>query len=245
MKRRRFAISDIHGHLETFKALLKLILLKKKDTLFLIGDYIDRGPNSKAVIDLILQMIAEGYDIRPMAGNHEHFLLQSLSDPGVLALWCVERNGGRDTLASYGIQHYKTTDSPYSAPLVVCEPGWWDKIPKAHLEFLLALPEVIVTSKEVFVHAGLDFKKEDPLVEIDLDSALWERHKQEEYLSYKLDGRRLVTGHTPQMLVDIELDREEGHIIIDGGCFSTWNGCGNLVAFDLDNNQVYHHRNIG
>ncbi|MEO0876095.1 MAG: metallophosphoesterase, partial [Bacteroidota bacterium] len=65
---RKFAISDIHGCLKTFEALLDQIQFTTQDELYLLGDYIDRGPDSKGVIDLIWKMQADGYQVKCLRG---------------------------------------------------------------------------------------------------------------------------------------------------------------------------------
>jgi len=69
---RHFVVSDIHGCLRTFKSLLfEKIQLKKEDQLFLLGDYVHRGPDSKGVLDLIMDLQKKGYAVFPLKGNHE------------------------------------------------------------------------------------------------------------------------------------------------------------------------------
>ncbi len=75
----RYAISDIHGCPKTLRALLRRIDLQKTDELFLLGDYIDRGPDSRGVIASIWQLRAEGYNLQCLRGNHEQMLLEALT----------------------------------------------------------------------------------------------------------------------------------------------------------------------
>lgn len=75
---RTFAIADIHGCYSTFCALLDQIMLTREDELYLLGDYIDRGPDSKKVVDLIIQLQADGFAVKPIMGNHEQMLLDSI-----------------------------------------------------------------------------------------------------------------------------------------------------------------------
>ena len=78
---RIFAIGDIHGCSKTFKKLLlDKIKINKSDTIYCVGDYIDRGEDSKGVIDFILDLRAEGYTIHTLRGNHEQMLLDSIAD---------------------------------------------------------------------------------------------------------------------------------------------------------------------
>jgi hypothetical protein len=75
---RILAIGDIHGCANTFhKLIFDEIKIRKSDTIYCIGDYIDRGPDSKAVIDLILDLRKKGYQLRTLRGNHEQLMLDS------------------------------------------------------------------------------------------------------------------------------------------------------------------------
>ncbi|WP_187270849.1 metallophosphoesterase family protein [Neolewinella aurantiaca] len=73
----RYAISDIHGCPKSFRALLNEIQLDRNDELFLLGDYIDRGPDSQGVIDLAWELEADGYNVKSLRGNHEEMLLEA------------------------------------------------------------------------------------------------------------------------------------------------------------------------
>jgi serine/threonine protein phosphatase 1 len=75
----RYAIGDIHGGAKTLRALLEQLQLQPADRLFLLGDYIDRGPDSKGVLDIILQLLDSGHDVRPVRGNHDDMLLQTVT----------------------------------------------------------------------------------------------------------------------------------------------------------------------
>ena len=100
---RIFAIGDIHGCSKTFaKLLTNKIQLTKEDNIYCIGDYIDRGDDSKGVIDLILKLRAEDYHIYTLRGNHEQMMLDAVNDKKSLNLWLD--NGGKNTLKSFGIK---------------------------------------------------------------------------------------------------------------------------------------------
>lgn len=75
----RYAISDIHGCPKTFRLLLETIELKKEDQLFLLGDYVDRGPDSLGVIQHIWKLESEGYQLTCLRGNHEQMFLNDVS----------------------------------------------------------------------------------------------------------------------------------------------------------------------
>ena len=80
---RRFVVADIHGCAATFTELLAQLDVQRCDTLYLRGDYIDRGPHSKGVLDQILALLADGYALCPLRGNHEQLLLDALDNPKV------------------------------------------------------------------------------------------------------------------------------------------------------------------
>ena len=100
LENRKIAISDIHGCCKTFKALLNKIKFNSNDELYLLGDYIDRGPDSKGVIDYIWQLQKEGYQVNCLRGNHEQMMLRAAFVENKLDHWM--RNGGETTLFSFG-----------------------------------------------------------------------------------------------------------------------------------------------
>ena len=74
----RYAIGDIHGGAKTFCALLEKIYLQREDRVYLLGDYVDRGPNSRGVLDIILKLKEAGFGIFALRGNHEDMLIRQL-----------------------------------------------------------------------------------------------------------------------------------------------------------------------
>ena len=85
---KRYVISDIHGCYNTFKRLVEEVIgLTKSDWLFLLGDYIDRGPSSKDVLDYILDLKESGYSLFPLRGNHEDDLLDYAKGELRFLLW--------------------------------------------------------------------------------------------------------------------------------------------------------------
>src|SRR5450631_145864 len=101
--RRRFVIGDIHGCQTTLQAMVEEALqLKETDTLYLLGDYIDRGPDSKGVLDYIMQMRESGYDVQALKGNHEELMLNAVADPTECYIWFGNR--GRSTMREFGVE---------------------------------------------------------------------------------------------------------------------------------------------
>ncbi|OPY90692.1 MAG: Serine/threonine-protein phosphatase 1 [Syntrophus sp. PtaU1.Bin208] len=209
---RIFAIGDIHGCLEQLKGMISLLDIdRERDTLVFVGDYIDRGPDSKGVVDFILELKRELKHVVCLRGNHEEMFLDFYRDGknGPLFL----RNGGRDTLSSYGLK--KTAGRKTF------------ELPEAHLQFLTALTLYFETEDFVFVHAGLrpglSLEEQDPY------DLLWIRH--EFFFSEEAFPKVVVFGHTPfsQPLL------EENKIGIDTGAVYG----GKLTCIELPDRKIY------
>jgi serine/threonine protein phosphatase 1 len=223
---RKLAIGDIHGCNKTFKALLDQINLSKDDELTLLGDYIDRGPDSKGVIDTILNLQSMGYQVRALRGNHEQMMLDGInpkSDISEFERWQTAA-GGDATLRSFGNTMF-------------------DYIP-----FFESLPLIFVDEAYIFVHAGLNFKLKNPLS--DENAFLWIRNFYGDINTKWLKNRLLVHGHTPVPFSDIQkmYKRWIGRsffskpvLNLDAGCIF---GLGGLVAVDLTNQKLYEQDNI-
>lgn len=226
---RQFAISDIHGCSQSFEALLDKISFSTTDVLFLLGDYIDRGPGSKLVIDRILDLQSQGYQVQCLLGNHEHAMLAAKQD------WLFFENwrdgwGGMETLESF---------NTYSLDEI--EPKYW--------EFLNRLKLYIETEEHVFVHAGLDFSNRFNPFE-NTEMLLFGRNWYDRTDYYWLGNRIILHGHTPIVKKDIEtlLFRLSVNqfLNIDNGCVydKTGDGYYHLCAFDLTNWQLFFQKNL-
>ena len=108
---RRIAISDIHGCIYSFKALLDKLAFSSTDELYLLGDFIDRGHDSKGVIDLLWELQESGHQIHCLRGNHDQMLLDALSNQEALYNWL--RAGGGITLRSFGATFLEEIPQPY------------------------------------------------------------------------------------------------------------------------------------
>lgn len=224
----RYAISDIHGCCQTFKALINQLHLDKQDELYLLGDYIDRGPDSKGVIDHILHLREEGYTVHALRGNHEQLMIGASMEEGknTEKLWM--RNGGVQTMMSY-----------YESPE--------KSIPDEHFHFLDSLLACKITPDYAFVHAGFNFEIEKPLE--DRYNMLWIRNWYKNLDRNWLGGRVIVHGHTPRPLLEIRdmLNNLDQFPVIDIDCgcvFTHRKGMGYLLALDLDNRELVVQRNI-
>ena len=173
MKKRRFAISDIHGCLKTFKQLLETIGLEKTDELFLLGDYVDRGPDSLGLVQYIRFLISEGYNIICLMGNHEESLIDFFSTN--TTLW--ERLSGRG---------YKKRN--------IDPDGTWKGWRIEDLDFLAGLKKYHETEGFILVHAGLNFESNDPFKDT---FELTHIRYWYEAINYKWLGDRIIVhGHT-------------------------------------------------
>lgn len=203
------AIGDVHGCAETLDRLLGRLELSADDHLVFVGDYVDRGPDSKGVIDRLLAL-REEVPCTFLRGNHEAFMLDYL-DHGALQAW--RSNGGLDTLQSY---LNGTSDEV--------------RIPAAHAEFVRATELYYETPGFFFVHAGLrpEFSVEENKQRFGEDVFLWERsHMKAAVLEWE---KPVVCGHTPQ---EKPLNRER-LISIDTGCvYHTHPRLGRLTAVRL------------
>ena len=99
VKSRTIAIADIHGHIKALVGLIDLINPNPEDTLIFLGDYINRGPDSKGVLQFIIDL-KQRCNVVCIMGNHEEMMINAYSDPSTMG-WFLE-NGGHETLQSYG-----------------------------------------------------------------------------------------------------------------------------------------------
>jgi serine/threonine protein phosphatase 1 len=220
---RRFVIPDIHGCALTLEALVEeVISLGKEDDLYLLGDYIDRGPRSREALDFIMKLIEEGYRVFPLRGNHEEMFLNACTDRDHYRIWIL--NGGYAALDSFGVED-------------ACE------VPISYRRFCSELPYYHLLDDYLLVHAGFNFEAEDPYA--DTQSLLWDRTRSVN--RELLGGRTMVCGHTPHHLRHIErmLKRDHGLIILDNGCFLAGRkGMGSLLALELNSRTLFSQANI-
>jgi len=170
-----FAIGDIHGnlsHLERLMEEIKPVLDPQQDTLVFLGDYIDRGPDSKGVVDFILQLREDLPQVVCLKGNHEAMFLDWVLKGENYDLYLY--NGGGSTIRSYS------------------QEGEF-KLPQAHLDFFDSLLLYYETEHYIFVHAGL--RGGIPLAEQNPHDLIWIR--DEFILSPHDFGKIVIFGHTP------------------------------------------------
>jgi len=219
---RRFAISDIHGCLNTFEALLKKIQIQKEDELFLLGDYIDRGKDSKGVIDLIWAMQEEGFQVHCLRGNHEQMMLDAKIHNDKAPMWLM--NGGAETVESF--------------------PN--DFVQDDYFNWIMGLPYYFELDDYLLVHAGFNFRDRTPFH--DITAMLWIRNWYEDLNRHWLGERVIIHGHTPTkrpILKERLKNISEVPIVnVDCGCYFSKEGLGFLAAFDLDEQAYIFQRNV-
>ena len=204
--KRLLAIGDIHGCLDLLLKLIENVQPTVNDQLVFLGDYIDRGPESRGVVEYLSALQHQFPNSVFLRGNHEQRLLDFLAGTETLMFLL---NGGASTLESY-----ETSDNPKPT------------IPSGHLIFFNNLQSSYTCNDFIFVHAGLrpgvSFEEQD---EHDM---LWIRG---EFINSDYDwGKKVVFGHSPQAEVLIK----ENMIGLDTG--AAYNGaltCCNVLSGEI------------
>lgn len=153
--RRLYCIGDIHGRLDLLEELHELIRadaagFQGRAGVVYLGDYIDRGAQSKQVLDLLSEHPLAGFDAIHLLGNHEQAMLDFLADPRAGAMWL--QFGGQATVMSYGVGIGRLRRS---TPVELLRDELEQKMPRAHLEFLANCRLLYSEGSYCFVHAGI------------------------------------------------------------------------------------------
>lgn len=215
--KRHLAIGDIHGCFSALQSLAAFVPFRPEDVLITLGDYVDRGPDSQAVLDWLIQRRQQG-TLVPLRGNHEIMMMQARESPGDLERWLFY--GGKEALASY---------SPQGAL------GDMADVPPEHWDFLENhLRPWHEIEGHFFVHANAypDYALEDQP-----DYMLyWETfHNPTPHES----GKVMVCGHTSQKS---GLPLDLGHAI----CIDTWvYGSGWLTCLDVETGEYWQANQQG
>lgn len=209
MPGRTIAIGDIHGCDRALAAVLEAISPNPDDTIVALGDYVDRGPNTRGVIDRLIQL-RSACNLVTLYGNHEEMMRAVVLEDQEPYNWL--RHGGVDTLDSYGFV------------------GDLGVVPESHRQFLSELKDFYETETHLFFHANYDpnvepsEQPEDLLRWVKLTEYLPEPH---------FSGRRVIVGHTHNRNGDIV---SFPHLVcIDTYCY----GGGSLTALDVTNDVVW------
>ena len=214
----RYAIGDIHGGAITFKALLDKINLHHADRVYLLCDYVDRGADSKGVLDIILELMAGGYDVRPVRGNHDDMFLKAVKGDNLKT--------SLDYLECWGFHTLESFDVSFA-----CD------VPEQYSNLIESMPLIRVEDDYVLVHAGLDMSEVDPVSQSSRYKMMW---VETEIVDIdKLGGRVLVVGHRIKSLDVIHASLNTNYIHLDNGAFSNVQpDYGNLLALNLDTKEL-------
>lgn len=212
---RTIAFGDIHGCATAFQRILDEINPTHDDTIIGIGDYVDRGMESAAVLEILTDLVS-CCRLVPLIGNHELMMYKGIHSKKKQDFDFWFQHGGNSTLASYG--------------------GSIDKIPQHHLTFLSHCLRYFETETHFFIHAN--YVPELPLAEQPDQVAFWQ-HIREFPPGIHMSGKIAVVGHTPQpegKILDL------GHVkVIDTYCYGDqW-----LTALDVESGNIWQANNLG
>ncbi len=231
----RWIIPDIHGCPRTLKALMESQLkVTKHDKVYFLGDYIDRGPDGKGVVDYLMRLQNEEYEVQFIKGNHEDMCVKAYqADQKKKFLggkhqeqkdW--EAVGAETTLKSFGVKRPR-------------------EIPKPYIDWMNACVPYIELEEYILVHAGMNFKADKPFD--DTRSMMWTRNFKVDYR--KSGGRKIIHGHIPVdfsfLNLVIEKNEDYDFIVLDNGVYVTDKpGLGNLTAFNPDTKRLVVQSNL-
>lgn len=230
--KRMLAISDIHGELDKFERLLALVNYNKdQDQLLLLGDYVDRGPQSRGVLDKVLELKNEG--AIALIGNHEKMMMDAFhGDPMNLKRWFY--NGGIKTLQNYGYEIEKDDAKYWYTTDEIPDPLYINEEIRPHIEVLKTFPYYFETNTHIFVHAGVH--PETPLATTEPHTLVWIR---DEFHQGYTGKKTVVFGHTPtkHLHQSNEVYFGDNNIIgIDGGCAYG----GRLYCYEVRSSEVFY-----
>lgn len=220
---RAYAVGDLHGRLDLLDALLAEIRRDDAErepaetVLIFLGDLVDRGPDSRGVVERLLELSREPAATRFLRGNHEEVFLRAVGGDPKATRFLV-RMGGRETILSYGLdeEEYRRLDfDELTARFATL-------VPREHVEFLAEFEQWVELGDYLFVHAGI--RPGVPLAEQRAPDLCWIR---DEFLDCPDSfGRMVVHGHSITRSIDVRPNR----IGIDTGAFAT----GRLSAVGLE-----------
>lgn len=226
-----YAVGDIHGCYDQLRDLLAKIsddaaqrAEGRRVGLIFCGDYIDRGPASREVVDAMWWLKRHGpFDLHCLKGNHEQVLLDYLDDPAAAADWM--RFGGAETLRSYGVEPPERDANP--AEHCRARDDLLENMPSAHLKFFENLELMVGIGEYAFVHAGV--RPGVPLEEQASRDLLWIRN---DWIENDRPAERIIVhGHTWS---DHEAEIRPHRIGIDTGVYET----GILSAVRIEDGEI-------
>ena len=212
---RLIAVGDIHGCLAALDALLDVVEPRPEDTLVMLGDYIDRGPDSCGVLERLIEL-ADRCTLVPLLGNHEEMMLATLDNAAPVGWW--RTHGGGETLRSYD-------DRSDSRGLLERHTAWLRDCPAWH-----------EADDWFFTHAN--YVADEPLASQPAEALRWESLAMH-FPSRHLSGKRAVVGHTAQRSGEVLW--ADQLVCIDTHCY----GGGWLTALDTTSGQIWQSSRSG
>jgi serine/threonine protein phosphatase 1 len=223
---RFYAVGDIHGRLDLLNDLIDRIDADNaargpaEPHIVFLGDLVDRGPDSRGVVERVMGLVRDRPHVRCVGGNHEDLLLHCHSGD-VRAAPTFHRVGGRETVLSYGVSEADYDNAGFEALVKIIKAA----VPQAHIDFLSGLSDWVRAGDYLFVHAGLNPRK--PL---DLQSREDMRWIRREFTEDDSDhGMMVIHGHT----ITEQVDERSNRIGIDTGAYAT----GRLTAIGLEGDE--------
>lgn len=224
--KRIWAIGDIHGHNMSLKSLIQKIDPKpEEDLLVILGDLVDRGPDTKGVFDYLMELERQGIDMIVLRGNHDDMMLRAyheeINHSGLLKF--IKRDQVKKTWLNMGGD--KTMQSFLANRM--------QEIPVEYFDYIEAMPHFAESENFLFVHAGFDFNAKSPFA--DAEAMMWIRD-----FSFKPEqsGHKVIIhGHTPLDLEFIEVVAEnpkKHHFVpLDNGiAMDKKSNKGNLLGYE-------------
>ena len=220
----RYVTTDIHGCLQSFQHLVEHKLsFGPEDELYVLGDYVNKGPDSRGVLDYLMQLQRRGSRVVCLRGNHDQELLDAFRGLHQLAWASADREL---TLRSFGV-------------------GQVEDIPALYIQWLDDLPYQFELPDFVLVHAGFNFRL--PPAEMRRDWPTMLNTKEFVFDASRLGGKRLVHGHVPTPTAEVQrrIDQNAQAIGLDTGCVYRHNPeLSHLAALNLDTFKLILQPNI-
>ena len=219
---RSIAIGDIHGCVKTLRLLIEeKVCPTKEDKLFFMGDYVNKGPDSKGVIDYLVSLNNSGFHITRLRGNHDQLMINAWKDGNAYQEF-LER-GGAATMESFNCKTLM-------------------EIPSAYFSFLSTTEFFREINNYILIHAGFDFQSDD--IFPDFDTMLNIREMEVDL--NKTNGKRIIHGHVPIELEELKelIHSDWKDISIDTGCvYVNQPGKGYLTAINLETHELMYVKN--
>ncbi len=235
---RTWVIPDVHGCLRTLRTLIEdMIELRKDDALIFLGDIIDRGPDSKGVIDYIMKLGSNGIKTTVIKGNHEDYMARVYRDEfeksGLQKLFGIRSASYKDWMM-YGGEETMQSFNTYNVK----------EIPVKYIEWIESLEFYLKWKNFLIVHAGFNFENDN--IFSDTTSMMWIREYKID--PTKLGTRKIIHGHVPVTLDFIYQSINSNSfqfIDLDNGVYmSDKPGYGNLLALELNTMELLVQPNI-